>query len=62
MPFNIGTTAAKKVFWGTAEVKKIFSGTTLYDRSRYFKQRGIYASGLHWKKNIILPADNQVIK
>lgn len=28
MPFNIGTTAAKKVFLGTTEIKKIFSGTT----------------------------------
>ena len=28
MPFNIGTSAAKKVYWGTTEIKKIFSGTT----------------------------------
>ena len=28
MPFSIGTSAAKKVYWGTAEVKKIFDGTT----------------------------------
>ena len=68
MPFNIGTTAAKKVFLGTTEVKKIFSGTTLlYEKvlgdipSRYvqtttadFDASGNYTGT---EEYIILPAD-----